>query len=442
VFERGYRRHLEADLVKWVAGGVISGDAAQSIRDARFGEEAASRLPGVFAMLGALMLAASVSAFVAANWQEIPRLVRLVGILTIIAGCFFPALLLDRRGMPNGSDAAITFATLCFGAGIALVGQMYHLPANWPAGAMLIAIGGLAAAVLTGKNGPLVIAFVAMTSWSWGRFDASQWRDIHWAFLLLFVPGYLLALGRESRLAAHAAILAFSVWLATLLMPRAGNNISVSYSDYYSSLVDGGLAFSAAYIATGLLALHRGWPAVLQALLTWGAAVFGLLLCYEILSVLEKWFFTAHVIGSQVYPAYAAALVSFVALAVLAPERDKSRFVIIAACVAGLIIPLILSGIDAIGVSTRVLVSIAVLAGALALIAGGLLAGLRILIGTGYVVFGFSVLMLLWRTIGTLLNQSLFFLVAGVALVGLAAGARKLANRSRRDIEQSSGSSA
>ena len=102
MFERGYRQQLEADLVKWVAGGVISGDAAQSIRKARFGEEAASRLPAIFAMLGALMLAASVSAFVAANWQEIPRLVRLVGILALIAGCFFPAWLLERRGMPNG----------------------------------------------------------------------------------------------------------------------------------------------------------------------------------------------------------------------------------------------------------------------------------------------------------------------------------------------------
>jgi hypothetical protein len=108
LFERGYRRHLEADLVKWVAGGVVSGDAAQSIRKARFGEEAVSRLPAIFAMLGALMLAASVSAFVAANWQEIPRSVRLVGILTIIAGCFFPALLLERRGMPRGADAAVT----------------------------------------------------------------------------------------------------------------------------------------------------------------------------------------------------------------------------------------------------------------------------------------------------------------------------------------------
>jgi uncharacterized membrane protein len=64
------------------------------------------------------------------------------------------------------------------------------------------------------------------------------------------------------------------------------------------------------------------------------------------------------------------------------------------------------------------------------------------MIAVGYAVFGASILILLWRTIGTLLNQSLFFLIAGVVLVGLAAGARALANRSRRDIEQSSGSSA
>jgi uncharacterized membrane protein len=211
VFERGYLQRLEADLVKWVADGVISGDVAQSIWKARFEEQAGSRLPGIFAMLGALMLAASVSAFVAANWQEIPRTVRLVGILTLIAGCFFPALLLQRRGASNGADAAITLATLCYGGGIALVGQMYHLPGDWPAGAMLVATGGLIAAALTGKNGPLVIAFVAMTSWSWGRFDAWLWREIHWPFLLLFVPGFMLALGRDNRLVAHTAILALSV---------------------------------------------------------------------------------------------------------------------------------------------------------------------------------------------------------------------------------------
>ena len=161
----------------------------------------------------------------------------------------------------------ITFATLCFGAGIALVGQMYHLPGDWPAGAMLVAIGGLIAAALTGKDGPLVIAFVAMTAWSCGRFEAALFREVHWSFLLLFVPGLLLALGRENRLLAHAAVLALSVWLGALLMPGGGAKM-------FFSLIDGGLALSAAYIAIGLLALERGWPAVYQGAAAVGSRVF------------------------------------------------------------------------------------------------------------------------------------------------------------------------
>src|SRR3954449_3956954 len=101
-----------------------------------------------------------------------------------------------------------------------------------------------------------------------------------------------------------------------------------------------------------------------------------------------------------------------------------------------------LSGFAGINIPVRVLAATAVHLRRLALIAGGLLTGLGTLIVAGYAVFGASILILLWQTIGTLLNQSLFFLVAGVALVGLAVGARKLATRPRRDIEPSSGSSA
>ena len=262
------------------------------------------------------------------------------------------------------------------------------------------------------------------------------------AFPAAVRAGFWLALGRENRLLAHAAILALSVWLATLLVPQAADAWPTTPIKYLFNLVDGGLAFSAAYIAIGLLALGRGWPAVIQALLLWGASIFGILLGFEIVFVLEKSLFTMHAIDSRVYPAYGAALVSLAALAVWGSERDKGRFVIIAACVAGLTIPLMLSGLTGTAAPSRVLVSIAVLISALALITGGLLSGSGTLIVVGYAVFGASILMLLWRTIGTLLNQSLFFLVAGVVLVGLAAGARKLASRSRPDIEQPSGSSA
>jgi uncharacterized membrane protein len=80
-----------------------------------------------------------------------------------------------------------------------------------------------------------------------------------------------------------------------------------------------------------------------------------------------------------------------------------------------------------------VLVPIAVLVSAVTLIAGGLLVGLRTFVVVGYAVFGVSILILLWRTVGTLLDQSLFFLVAGVVLLGLALGARRLAGWTRRD---------
>jgi uncharacterized membrane protein len=419
LFERGYRQRLEADLVKWVADGVISGEAAQSIRTARFGEEAASRLPAIFAMLGALMLAASVSAFVAANWQEIPRLVRLFGILALIAACFPIALQLGRRGMPWGADAAVTFGTLCFGAGVALVGQMYHLPGDWPAGAMLVAIGAVIAAALTGKSGPLVIGFAAMTAWSFGRFDDAQWRVIHWPFFLLFVPAFALALGRENRMVAHTAVLALSVWLATLMWTPADR------------LIHGGIAFSVAYMAIGLLALDRDWPAEFRALLPWGGWAFGVLLCFEIELVLETSRVLAHAIDAHVGLAYVAAALALAALAVLARDRDKGRLAIIAACAIGLAIPLMLAGGPAI--PSRVLVPIAVLVSAVTLIAGGLLVGLRTFVVVGYAVFGVSILILLWRTVGTLLDQSLFFLVAGIVLLGLAVGARWLAGWARRD---------
>ena len=206
---------------------------------------------------------------------------------------------------------------------------------------------------------------------------------------------------------------------------------------YGTRFVDGGLAISAAYIAIGLLALDRDWPAEFRAMLPWGTWVFGVLLCLETVLVLEKPVL-AHTIDVNIGTAFGAALVALATLGALA--RGGGRLVIIAACAVGLTIPLILAGGSEI--SGHVLVPVAVLVSAVALIAGGLLVGLRTFVVVGYAVFGVSILILLWRTIGTLLGQSLFFLVAGVVLLGLALGARRLAGWTRRGDQALSGGAA
>ena len=145
---------------------------------------------------------------------------------------------------------------------------------------------------------------------------------------------------------------------------------------------------------------------------------------------------------SHVYSAYGAALVSLAALAVLPRDRDTGRFLIIAACVVGLMIPLMFSGMVGTSVLRRVLVPVAVFVSAVALIAGGLLVGLRTFIVVGYAVFGISILILLWQTIGTLLNQSLFFLARRCRAAGPGRGctpAGKVVETQHRTIVRESG---
>ena len=59
------------------------------------------------------------------------------------------------------ADLCASVGSIIFGAGIALIGQMYHLGGDF-AGAMLLwAAGALAAAALTGSRGALAVALVA-----------------------------------------------------------------------------------------------------------------------------------------------------------------------------------------------------------------------------------------------------------------------------------------
>ena len=64
------------------------------------------------------------------------------------------------------ADLCASIGAIIFGAGIALVGQMYHLGSDFAGGMLLWAIGALAAAALTSSRGALAVALVAASLWS------------------------------------------------------------------------------------------------------------------------------------------------------------------------------------------------------------------------------------------------------------------------------------
>ena len=127
MFDRTYRQRLEADLARWEADGVIAPAAVTAIRVALPPLAPGINIAVVVAIVGGLLIAAAFLAFVAAHWIEIARLSRLAilfaGILTAHGlGAWFA-----RAGQPVLADLCAAVGAIVFGAGIALVGQMYHL---------------------------------------------------------------------------------------------------------------------------------------------------------------------------------------------------------------------------------------------------------------------------------------------------------------------------
>src|SRR5450432_1718992 len=152
MFERAYRQRLEADLAQWEADGVVTPATLATIRVALPPLAPGVNIPVMVAIVGGLLIAAAFLAFVAAHWIELARLLRLAMLLAGIVAAYGLGGWLARGGRPVLADLCSSVGSIIFGAGIALVGQMYHLGGDFAGGMLLWAIGALAAAALTGSR--------------------------------------------------------------------------------------------------------------------------------------------------------------------------------------------------------------------------------------------------------------------------------------------------
>lgn len=412
-----YRKRLEADLGRWVAEGLVSPESATTIRRSLAQEGGGFKLPALIGLFGGLLIASSVSAFVAANWEEIPRLVKLAMVLLGLAGALGIAVRLESRGSTGGADAAATCGTLIFAAGVALVGQMYHLPTDWPGGALLIAIGALIVAFLLRSNGALIVALVAIGAWAGGRWDERE-ANAHLLFWLPFLPALWLAASRHNRLVHHLAVLVLLGWFATLPGQYAFFRFDYGLLAYW-------LAVSALFVALGSLALDRGGPGLLTACLPWGLIGLILSLNVELARILDADQAKAGTALWLNYFAYALAVPALAGLALLTRERRFALPLAVALFLA-LLVPVLFWSGGAVSMAGKIVVAALILAIAIGIVIAGAGGGVRRLSVAGSILFAIAIVILLWQTIGTLLDQSLFFLVGGALLIGLASGMRRL----------------
>ncbi|MFO1110237.1 MAG: DUF2157 domain-containing protein [Bradyrhizobium sp.] len=408
MFDRAYRQRLEADLARWEADGVVTPAASAAIRNALPPLASGFNIPVVVGIVGGLLIAAAFLAFVAAHWIEIARLARLAILFAGIAAAYGLGAWFAQTGRAILSDLCTSVGAIIFGAGIALVGQMYHLGGDFAGGMLLWAIGALAAAALTGSRGALAVTLVAASIWS-GMRSMEEAQSPHLSFLAVWFFATALGLAWNSRAVAHlAALAAIPWWVFAAISVPAQQGIFIPA---------GGAALA---LGGGLALALSPWPRLAAAgavLSTYGAFALAAVAAWETATANEFLYVRT---GSASPPLWAAACGVVGAVAALAMGAAKREAGV---AVAGVAVVLVL-------VATVIwmqphsgepwLMYALCLCAMVGLVASGMLDGARPRIVAGWLGIAGVIAGITWAVKGSLLRRSIFLAAAGAIAVLLA----------------------
>jgi uncharacterized membrane protein len=418
MFDRAYRQRLEADLAQWEADGVITPATFATIRAALPPLAPGVNIPVMVAIVGGLLIAAAFLAFVAAHWSELARLLRLAILLVGIVGAHGLGAWLARAGRPVLADLCSGVGSIIFGAGIALIGQMYHLSGDFAGGMLLWAIGALAAAALTGSRGALAVALVVASIWTSMR--VFEIRDVpHFSFGAIWLIAAGLALAWNSRVAAHlVALAALPWWIATAFQVEL--EPSFVLGDGAALLFGAGLALAAA-----------PWPRASSAgavLSIYGAFLLAGVAILEVATA-NDFFRTQAGAASQPLWAISCGVAGAIfAFAVAAKTRRAG------AAFAGMAMGLVLLAAalwtpPQAGEPWR---AYAVeLCAMLCLVVSGMLDSARPRIVAGWLGIAGVIAAITWAVNGSLLHRSIFLAVAGAVAIALSLVVNRLLPRTQ-----------
>ncbi|MDP3953844.1 MAG: DUF2157 domain-containing protein [bacterium] len=105
-------------------------------------EDTSKRTIRIIVLIGAVLVGAGVFSFIAANWQEMTRPIKIgVILLSMVISYGAGWYMKERANLFNTGEALILLGAIIYGAGIFLVAQMFNIRANWPDGFILWMIG-------------------------------------------------------------------------------------------------------------------------------------------------------------------------------------------------------------------------------------------------------------------------------------------------------------
>lgn len=442
--KKRFLARLRKELPDWTARGWVAPGGERAILDHVAAQGGgAPYLTYAFSILGVLLFGSGIITYFAANWGEIPKLVKLVilfGSMWLVYGAAWHALR-DARA-PLFGQALLLLGVILFGANIMLIAQIYHIDSHFPNGVLMWSLGALIAAYLVRSEPALVAAIVLGWLWTTLELDFSWARHAtHWPFLILWAAFLPLIYRHNFRAALHLALIALLIWSVYVFGTNERywlRGTVVYLAQIYF------LAYLAMFLLGMVLATHTRLATFARPVQRYGifaALVSAYLLTSPFLQSghWSRWSekMARETAGASWITLTFVGLLLVVALAmwhrIRTPGADRPAYLVwgqalIGAIVLLLLINLFLGGSHAGAVALAF--NLLFFTGMVWLVYAGMHADDRFLINLAFVFFGVVLMTRYFDTFWSLLNRSYFFMVGGLVLI---AGGYVL-ERKRRQI--------
>ena len=209
------KHDLAREAADWVGDGVISESQAEAICR-RYGVDfhrAKSRSFGynVLVGLGYLFIGLAIITLLGANWDEIPRALRMGGLIALTVTTHWLGLRRYLAGDKSGGVGLFLLGNLFFGTSIVLIAQIYHLGEHMPDGVFWWALGCLPFAVLTRSPWIGLQAQLLALLWFFLEVSLGFYPALFPLFMLASL--YVLWRGRQSVLLLLVLVASIGFWV-------------------------------------------------------------------------------------------------------------------------------------------------------------------------------------------------------------------------------------
>jgi uncharacterized membrane protein len=216
---RFFKKDMAREVSDWVREGLIEPAQGEAIL-AQYGakmEDATDSSLGYFMLtaLAVLFVGLALILIVSHNWDEIPRLTRMLGLVFITLAVNLQGM----RLMLTGSDKAgifwLFFGSICYGTTIMLIAQIYHIGEHFPDGILYWSLGVLPLIFITRSRLITFLCLGLATIWALVEIEIEFFPSIYPLFMIAGI--WLAWVRKDSVLLLLSGLAGLIFWVNLLL---------------------------------------------------------------------------------------------------------------------------------------------------------------------------------------------------------------------------------